>query len=225
MLNPTPAYRKPKFWRWFITGTLFFLWVLFFRTEIAWFLQDVLGIIKNPDSIEAFNMRRAGIILNASFYLVAAYLIFHLAIISQFVLPVRTWLERRMIFERLILYMLGLHGAAVFVREGKIIGSVAELESSLPGVAVLDTKSAIVLERQPYLSSQGADISTGESLRNMFVAFLEAIFLGRQNNPHAIARAAGPGLVFTGLGERIRGVVSLRRLLLFLYRPNGYRTT
>jgi len=210
VLNPTPAYRTPRFWRWFITGTFFLLWVVFFRGEIWWLLQAVVGLFKTSTESQAFNIRRALIIVLTSIGLFAVYLFLTFAIISQFVLPVRTWIERRMAFERLLLFFFRLHGAAVFVREGKIIGSQAELESLRPGVAVLDTKSAIVLEREPYLSATGADISQQESSLNMSAATIHAIFGGPDPDPNAVARAAGPGLVFTGMGERIRGVVSLR---------------
>jgi regulator of protease activity HflC (stomatin/prohibitin superfamily) len=112
-----------------------------------------------------------------------------LAIISQFVLPVQTMEERERVLRHFIDYVLGSHGPIIFVKEGKIVGRQEELKKYGQGVALLDSSSAIVLERT-YASSWWRPAPRGGV---------------------PLVRAAGPGVVFIQPGERIVETLDLRR--------------
>jgi hypothetical protein len=113
-----------------------------------------------------------------------------LALISQFVLPVQTMSERRRVLDHFLSYASGMHGPIVYVKDGERVGTQAELQMMGPGVALLDSASAVVLERsyQPFL------------------------FFGPMQpaSSQPLVRAAGPGVVFVGFGERIVASLDLR---------------
>ncbi len=214
MLNPKPIYRTAQFWRRIVPGILFIIWLVFFWHEVYLCLVFFANGLQPPsDPIEAENTIRAFLALMLSAAAFGVYFLISIWFVSQFVLPVQTPAERRMIFERLVRYLSAAHGAAVFIREGQVVGSVAELQSSLPGVAFVDTKSAIVLERQPFISRPGGKVGRRGFFRNRVLQSVEDVVEGQHQPSNALARAAGPGLVFTHAGERIRGSVSLRNHL------------
>lgn len=70
-----------------------------------------------------------------------------IALISQFVLPVQTFEERRGVFGRLMLYILGKHGPALFVREAKVQASEEEKKRKGHGIVLVDANSAAALQR------------------------------------------------------------------------------
>lgn len=113
-----------------------------------------------------------------------------LALISQFVLPVQTMSERRHVFDHFLSYASGMHGPIVYIKDGERVGTQAELQMMGPGVALLDSVSAIVLERsyQPFL-------------------FFGP---GRPLGSQPLVRAVGPGVAFIGFGERIVASLDLR---------------
>lgn len=113
-----------------------------------------------------------------------------LALISQFVLPVQTMSERRQVFDHFLSYASGMHGPIVYIKDGERVGTQAELQMMGPGVALLDSVSAIVLERsyQPFL-------------------FFGP---GRPLGSQPLVRAVGPGVAFIGFGERIVASLDLR---------------
>lgn len=67
-----------------------------------------------------------------------------LAFFAQFVLPVRTFEERQKIFDRLLLYLSGRHGPAIFIENGRPRVSHEEEKRKGPGVMWLDSASAAV---------------------------------------------------------------------------------
>ena len=67
-----------------------------------------------------------------------------LAFFAQFVLPVNTLLERQKIYNRLMSYLSGWRGPAIFIRDGKQIKRRGEEKRSGPGVLWLDSASAAV---------------------------------------------------------------------------------
>ncbi len=73
---------------------------------------------------------------------------FWLFFFAQFTLPVHTLEERRTIFVRLLYYIVGLHGPAIFIQDGEKIESKAERLRRGPGVIVLDSASAAVLQTE-----------------------------------------------------------------------------
>jgi hypothetical protein len=77
-------------------------------------------------------------------FLFALGLLFWLAVFAQFVLPVRTLGERQKIFDRLLLYIAGGHGLAIFIEDGVPRESHEEHKRKGPGVLWLDSASAAV---------------------------------------------------------------------------------
>ncbi|NUM46086.1 MAG: hypothetical protein HUU38_15385 [Anaerolineales bacterium] len=64
---------------------------------------------------------------------------------AQFTLPLKHTRERAQAALRLFLYMLGAHGMAIFINDGKIVRGDREGEKKGYGVMLLDTASAAVL--------------------------------------------------------------------------------
>ncbi len=123
-----------------------------------------------------------------------------LAVISQFVLPVQTQRERRIVFDHFMNYVFGSTGPILFVKDGKLVGRKEEFQRYGHGVALIDPVSAIVLERAAahrwWLFRGGGD--------------------GARAPQPALAgpplvRAAGPGIVFIAPGERVVATLDLRR--------------
>ena len=75
---------------------------------------------------------------------VVAALLFWLAFFAQFVLPVQTFGDRQRIFDRLLTYLLGLHGPAIFIRDGQPVKGKGEERKKGPGVLWLDSASGVV---------------------------------------------------------------------------------
>ncbi|MBI4768894.1 MAG: hypothetical protein HY784_00405 [Chloroflexi bacterium] len=75
-----------------------------------------------------------------------------LALISQFVLPVRSLRERLAAVERMALYVIGAHGPIVFVQDGKLVADAEEIKRSGAGVVLIDGASGAVLERNGKFS-------------------------------------------------------------------------
>jgi hypothetical protein len=69
-----------------------------------------------------------------------------LAFFAQFVLPVSTFRERWQIFFRLLAYIIGLHGPAIFFRDGEPVKRENEAEKKGPGVLWLDSASGVVTQ-------------------------------------------------------------------------------
>ncbi|MEN4011191.1 MAG: hypothetical protein AB1453_07910 [Chloroflexota bacterium] len=74
-------------------------------------------------------------------------LLFWLLFFSQFVLPARSLNDRRRIYERLLLFIQGGHGPAIFIENGKIRQRKGEIKKDGPGVIILDSASAAVLRK------------------------------------------------------------------------------
>lgn len=71
-------------------------------------------------------------------------LVVWLAFFAQFVLPVKTFQERQQIFDRLMTYLSGGHGPAIFIENGRSRESHGERLKNGPGVLWLDSASAVV---------------------------------------------------------------------------------
>ena len=81
-----------------------------------------------------------------------------MVILPRFVLPAQTRAERRQVRGRLWLYLLGQHGPVVMVKKGQraALAEEVEAEAFKPSVALVDTVSAIALERK-FPVQQAAD--------------------------------------------------------------------
>jgi hypothetical protein len=73
-----------------------------------------------------------------------ALLVIWMAFFAQFVLPVRTFRDRQKMFDRLITYLFGGHGPALFIENGQIKEHSGERLKKGPGVLWLDSASAAV---------------------------------------------------------------------------------
>ncbi len=104
-----------------------------------------------------------------------------LVIISQFVLPVQTMEDRKRVLRHFLDYGFGARGPILFVKEGKLVARKEELKSVEQGVALLDSSSALVLERAH----------------------------GAPGQP--VVRAVGPGVAFIQPGERLVAALDLRK--------------
>ena len=71
-------------------------------------------------------------------------LLIWVAFFAQFILPVRTFPQRQKIFDRLVAYMGGMRGPALFIKNGRVIERSGESERKGPGVIWLDSASAAV---------------------------------------------------------------------------------
>lgn len=71
--------------------------------------------------------------------------IFWMIFFAQFVLPVTKLSARARIVDRLVSYLSGYHGPAIFVENGVVRESEGELNKRGPGVVWLDSASAAVL--------------------------------------------------------------------------------
>jgi len=123
-------YQKPWFYgfSWIVIGGGFYVW------QIWKIRQEQL---------------QAGLVPNLLFIVVDAIIfgvgmLVWLAFFAQFVLPVRTFRERQKIFDRLLTYLSGGHGPAIFIRDGKQIKREGEEKKKGPGVLWLDSASAAV---------------------------------------------------------------------------------
>lgn len=127
-------------------------------SEIGTFLQTQFGVILvitivfhgilwglglNYTSI--YTLAAAGIVLILDF-IVAAYLLNWLVyFFSQFVLPVQTSKDRQEIYSR-VNGFTGDRGPTLFVKNGRVIKHEGEMQKKGPGVIVLDTASAVVMQ-------------------------------------------------------------------------------
>jgi len=123
-MGDSPIYKRPLF---YIAG-----WLAFWLA--VYFLQIY---------------RMGGVPINEvriflDFICIVPLLVFWMAFFSQFILPVGTLTDRLMIFGRLITYLLGGHGPAIFFRDGEPVQSEGEERKKGPGVLWLDSASGVV---------------------------------------------------------------------------------
>lgn len=206
MIASQPVYKKSRFW---IVVLILVLVLGFWRA----FRQEICIIATRGscgwDSAVVASTRwsQAFILVIVALGLLAACFLVSLLLISQFVLPVQTWDERWKVCERLMRYATFQHGPAVFIKEGKERARPEEMHSILPGVAFVDLSSALVLERRwKYVTPQGLLNRPTQTLSYLLFRKVPPNY-----GSYPQARAVGPGIVFTQLGERIQGIADLRR--------------
>lgn len=211
-------YQSARFWRWVIAILYILLCLLAFQDELRSMWDFSMEVLRGHEKLLAVLQRQDFRILVANFLSFFFFFYMGLMITSQFVLPVQTWEERRKVYERLRRYLRRKHGPAVFIKEAQIIGQAAELESSFPGVVFVDLSSAIALENQSVMMSPEKAPEPGRigsSTTNKRKSKRRKP-LPTRTRP---VRVAGPGIVFTGSGEMLRGVADLRRQ--FRIAPNA----
>ncbi len=204
-----PVRNKTKQW---VNGFLIALALLFlfaFRGEIWDFLKlfglffeiFVLGFPFDGvdlSILESFNK----LFINCLFGFGLLFIFWVFLISAQALLPTSNAREIYRTAWHLWLFITRRHGPAVFIKDGQEISTKEDKEHRGHGVIVVDFNSAVVLEERgvpPGLSSLAN--STGLNLLSL---------LSLSDSPES-PRVCGPGIVFTRPGERIRGVVDLRR--------------
>ncbi len=123
---------------------------------------------------------------------------------SQAILPVENITETFKTFVHQLLFILGRHGQAVFVREGKIHSSAEELNKPRPGVVVVDFNSAVVIERMMGPPTIILLRPLGDLIRRIEDKL-------RVTKKSTVPQVHMRGIVFTEAFERIRGVIDLRK--------------
>jgi hypothetical protein len=118
-------------------------------------------------------------------------IVFWMFFFAQFTLPVKETRNRRLVFERLWSYLFGQHGAAIFIENGEIRKHAGELDTDLPGIAVLDTASAAVLRTDvEYTRAVGPGVIFNEYNANS--GLLEHIRDGGTVDLHGQSQFFGP---------------------------------
>jgi len=117
-------YQKPWFY--------YVAWSVFLGGIYAWQIWQLGG----------FAVNQVYIFIDVVLFIFG--LLVWLAFFAQFVLPVRTFRERQKIFDRLLTYLSGGHGPAIFIENGRIRESHGEKKKKGPGVLWLDSASAAV---------------------------------------------------------------------------------
>jgi hypothetical protein len=143
--------------------------------------------------------------------------------VAQFVLPVRRLDERWSAVKRLFFYLLGLHGPAVFVKDGRILSDIKERKRTRPGVALVDLRSAIVLETSARVRGKVHDLSKDEEVDEEAPGGGSLFLFGRKKKRKRLEiEAKGPGLVFTKRRQRVHGAVDLRRQFRITPKVDAY---
>lgn len=124
-MDDTPFYKRPWF---YIVAWLAFLLVVY-----GWQIYRMGGV-----EASIFD------ILLDLVCLFPLLLVLWMAFFAQFVLPVRRIGDRQKIFDRLITYLFGGHGPALFIENGVIKEHSGERLKRGPGVLWLDSASAAV---------------------------------------------------------------------------------
>ena len=124
-MDDTPLRKRP----WFYIAA----WLVILLVAYGWQISRMGGFVASELDIL--------IDLACIFPLL---LVLWMAFFAQFVLPVHTFRDRQKIFDRLITYLLGGHGPAMFIRDGQLVKREGEERKKGPGVLWLDSASAAV---------------------------------------------------------------------------------
>jgi hypothetical protein len=215
MADKRRFYERPVFWPRLIGAIFLLIFGIAFHTEIFILLRLLIAIprlflfrsinVLPPETPKAI----LALLVNLIIFLVSYFLV--LRWISLFVLPSKDAHEKKLVYERLSDYVLGLHGPAVFVKNGELISRKDEVlkeegvKSRLASLAFVDLASAIVLESRslpPIINLPKKPDHPGEH--------------------HSPIRALGSGIGFLHSGERIRGTVDLRKQFRMVKGVRGF---
>ncbi len=125
--------------------------------------------------------------------------------LALFVLPVSRFSDWENLYNRLLIYLFGRHGAAARVRGGKLIGTSVEIQKTGPGVFIVDSSSAVILEKR------GIRGSRAERLPLVRVASSSVVYSGNRIY-----------LTQPAYDEVLRGVADLRPQVRLAFNVNGY---
>ena len=198
--------------RLIIGGTVFVLALLFvisFGHELLDFLSIFVGSPGGLTETRWESTVKLG-------YQLLEFLVFFgfwvVLVSQQALLPVATARERLRVAFQFLVFILGQHGQAVFVKDGRVLSTKADNRDG-PGVAVVDFNSAIVLEERLPPPGIGSGF---DSLMHRLMWTLG--LADRAESP----RVMGPGIVFMRPRERIKTAVDLRRQFRVVKEVTGY---
>lgn len=125
-----------------------------------------------------------------------AGLLIWIGLVAPFVLPVESLNHWGQSFARLVFYLVGMHGPAVVVRDGKIVEHVGEQKRRGFGVVLVDASSAVILERrgQAYFFLLNLVLAP---LNSLYRSLSKALGLKQAGREAPRLKAIGPGLHFT----------------------------
>jgi hypothetical protein len=110
---------------------------------VAWMVILIISYLYITSQIEGFWSDPWNLIRDAAVFFF--FLFIWMAFFAQFVLPVRNFIDRQKIFDRLFRHLTGSHGPAIFIENGEIKEHSGEYLKRGPGVAWLDSASAAVI--------------------------------------------------------------------------------
>lgn len=182
-------------------------------------VEQPAGILDSLDSSVRF------ILLWSILYFLLCQL--SLFIMVQFLLPINRWGDRKKAFNRINLFALGKHGAAIFIKNGEQVARHSEMDSKRPGVALVDLSSAIVLTQNDnaktwYLPDEEEIAPTTKKK-----SVIQFPWQKKKPDP-SFYEAKGPGVVFIENGQRIHSTVNLRKQTrtseeVVVYTRNGIK--
>ena len=191
------------------------LWKVLAETQyfIQWTDANVRFFVSQQKAALLTNeVRQAISTLNGNCFVGLLVFGLMLAGMSQFVLPVQKTRERWRAFGRLALYLVGFHGPEIFLKEGKIESNDKEEKLKRPGVALVDLKSAIVLEKSLPVKGRLSSPFASDDEADEKIETKKTFFGRKKKDPRQVEiKAFGPGLVFTEWGQKVHGAVDLRR--------------
>ncbi|MEW6241830.1 MAG: hypothetical protein AB1564_13570 [Chloroflexota bacterium] len=173
---------------------LFLIFYISFRGDFANARQWLAGVEPLPDEVP-----HSLLVLGVNFLAyVILYVFWLLTVSAQAVLPSTRLSQVFLTAIYMLFHTLGLHGMAVYVRNGRIKAYVEELQLTRPGTAIVDFNSALLTERIPVRGL----------LTRLFTTLLRGLLriVGANLPPVRIHNAK---VVFTLPDERIRGVNDL----------------
>ena len=144
-------------------------------------------------------------------------LVLWLAFFAQFVLPVRTFRDRQKIFDRLLTYLFGGHGPALFIENGQIKEHSGERLKQGPGVLWLDSASAAVTRTAvSIMQTIGPGvhfINRGEYIAGTVDLHIQSQLIGPKENdkPFAAKKDSQPQEEWDQVQDRRKQVSALTR--------------
>jgi hypothetical protein len=124
------------------------LLLILFWDLISGVLRGFYLVLRPPDTSASIMME----LLQywGRFALVTIFFLFtfslFLLLVAHFILPNLTLEQHLELWKRLWLYLSGKHGAAVFVRNGKILAEYGEKSKRGVGLLLIDRQSAVIVE-------------------------------------------------------------------------------
>jgi hypothetical protein len=215
-----PSVSRRSLLIWIIFGVLILLFIVSFWNEIIQSFQFLWGLVTfallptnkvSPAVSGSWSVAVIGFNIIFGFAFVFAGWLFLLS--RQAVLPVNGFEDVWRTTWHLFLYVLRLHGPAIFVKDGKALVTREDERRVGPGVVVIDFNSAVVFEEMILPSGL---LSGSQGIVQWLLLALR--LTDRFESP----RARGCGVVFTRPHERIRGVVDLREQFRMQTEVNAY---